>query len=217
MFTYEELSARLRYDPDTGQLTRLVNMQPVGMRVKQGGPIMKISNKEVSVRGVVVTLMTGRWPDPYQYRFVGDDPKDLRWCNFQQRLTDSGEQVCVKCGSAFNARHRTGKRKTRKWCGGCSTVQQSKSTIWRESEFKRRYGITEKLYNEQLELQGGGCAICGVVSEQDGRRLAVDHCHETGKLREILCQRCNTSIGAFNDDPKLLLHAAKYLLKHKPE
>ena len=65
-----------------------------------------------------------------------------------------------------------------------------------------------------LENQNGVCAIC-LNSCNSGMRLAVDHCHETGKVRQLLCRRCNQSIGKFNDDPILLQKAVDYLLKWK--
>lgn len=72
-----------------------------------------------------------------------------------------------------------------------------------------RYGLTEASYAELLVKQNGVCAICAAVP---GRRsLAVDHDHRTGKVRGLLCTRCNRSISKFGDDPILLRNAAIYL------
>ena len=60
-----------------------------------------------------------------------------------------------------------------------------------------------------FEKQGGCCAICGGVNV-NGRRLAVDHEHETGKVRGLLCDKCNLAIGLF-DDINNLASAIKYL------
>lgn len=83
----------------------------------------------------------------------------------------------------------------------------------RESALKKRYGITQIQYMEMLNQQGGKCPIC---SEKIGERNTppVDHCHKTGKVREILCYRCNTGLGQFLDNPELLRNAVKYLAKH---
>ena len=64
-----------------------------------------------------------------------------------------------------------------------------------------------------LTAQSGGCAICGRKPEQQKRyqTLHVDHCHETGKVRGLLCDQHNLLLGQFNDDPKLLRRAADYL------
>jgi hypothetical protein len=58
------------------------------------------------------------------------------------------------------------------------------------------------------------CAIC--YSAPDGKRvLAQDHCHGTGQLRGFLCMHCNTGLGHFKDDPRLLRRAARYLVRFK--
>jgi hypothetical protein len=58
------------------------------------------------------------------------------------------------------------------------------------------------------------CAIC--YARPDGTRLlAQDHCHETGNVRGFLCLHCNTGLGHFKDDPRLLRRAARYLIKFK--
>ena len=76
------------------------------------------------------------------------------------------------------------------------------------------YGLTQCGYNEMLEAQGGKCVICGKTAEQNGKMLAVDHCHVSGNNRELLCSSCNICIG-FIEKNKLdisLIH--KYLTKH---
>jgi hypothetical protein len=80
----------------------------------------------------------------------------------------------------------------------------------RRSHLKRKYGMTLEQYDEMLELQGGGCAICGRQPRED-ISLHVDHCHETDVVRGILCFRCNNGIGDFANDPDLLRAAAVYL------
>ncbi len=76
---------------------------------------------------------------------------------------------------------------------------------------KRKYNLTPEQYLTMLKNQNGVCAICG--KQEKNRRLAVDHCHKTGKIRGLLCALCNTAIGKFNDDVNLLTKAIKYLKK----
>lgn len=82
----------------------------------------------------------------------------------------------------------------------------------RRKNYKRKYGITLEQYNEMLERQGGVCAICAQPERrQETSNLAVDHCHETGEIRGLLCSNCNRAIGLMSDDPERLISAANYL------
>jgi len=75
-----------------------------------------------------------------------------------------------------------------------------------------RYGLAPGEYEKILSEQNGRCAICG--NEPKGERpLSVDHCHDSGKVRGLLCHGCNTGIGFLKDDVGLLKKAIKYLNK----
>lgn len=80
----------------------------------------------------------------------------------------------------------------------------------RKSHLKRKFGITLEDYERMLGDQGGGCAICG-RPPRDGVALHVGHDHETGRVRGLLCFRCNNALGDLEDDPVLLRQAARYL------
>lgn len=77
------------------------------------------------------------------------------------------------------------------------------------SNLERKYRITEGEYNQLLMLQGGVCKICGVHPKS--RRLAVDHDHRTGRIRGLLCHRCNRGLQWFSDRPERLRRAAYYI------
>ena len=80
----------------------------------------------------------------------------------------------------------------------------------------KRYGLTYATYVEMAAAQNWACAICHFVPSGEGRdRLAVDHDHETGAVRGLLCQHCNRGIGQLHDDPDLLYAASEYLSIHK--
>lgn len=83
----------------------------------------------------------------------------------------------------------------------------------RNSQLRILYGITHADYEALLESQGGACAICGATSPRktNKKHFSVDHCHDTGKVRGILCDPCNNGLGRFNDDPQLLRSALEYL------
>ena len=78
-----------------------------------------------------------------------------------------------------------------------------------DSHLKRRYGISYVDYISMFEEQKGVCKICGQESVR--KRLSVDHCHTTGKVRGLLCERCNTLLGRVKDNPIILDNAAFYL------
>lgn len=79
----------------------------------------------------------------------------------------------------------------------------------RRASLKHRYGITPEQWQEMFEAQGGKCALC----PNTGRayRLCVDHNHETGQVRGLLCQRCNTAISREETFPGWLERVAAYL------
>ena len=77
--------------------------------------------------------------------------------------------------------------------------------------------VTREEYTEFLVKQGGKCAICGnfetVKRKSTGItfKLCVDHCHTTGRVRGLLCNKCNLGLGKFKDNPESLITAYKYL------
>lgn len=79
----------------------------------------------------------------------------------------------------------------------------------------RRYGLTLEQYAELLKRQNGVCAICGepetLVRKGTLCALTIDHDHETGQVRGLLCNNCNRGIGLLKDNPDVLRHAASYL------
>lgn len=80
----------------------------------------------------------------------------------------------------------------------------------RKSHLKRRFGLTVEEYDTMLQNQGGVCRLCG-APPQPPYSLHVDHDHATGRVRGILCFRCNNALGDFADDPDRLRAAARYV------
>ena len=82
----------------------------------------------------------------------------------------------------------------------------------------RKYGITLEEYNRRFREQKGVCAICGKEESTrrrkispENERLAVDHCHETGVVRGLLCFKCNTAIGSLGDTQDQIMKVINYL------
>lgn len=76
------------------------------------------------------------------------------------------------------------------------------------SNMKVRYGLTKDAYHKLLSKQKGLCAVCCCAVE-----LFIDHCHKTGKVRGLICNKCNTAIGFFQDSALILKRAIAYLKK----
>jgi hypothetical protein len=85
-----------------------------------------------------------------------------------------------------------------------------KKTADRKSYLKRKYGMTLGDYERMFAAQGGVCAICG-ESRPEERTLHIDHDHESGKIRGLLCFRCNNSLGDLRENYELFQRAADYL------
>ena len=81
----------------------------------------------------------------------------------------------------------------------------------------KNYNITPSIFNAMWSAQCGKCAICKQPMEPRGRKKSaatVDHNHETGKVRGLLCRGCNHGIGNLKDDPEVLRSAFEYLMKN---
>lgn len=88
------------------------------------------------------------------------------------------------------------------------------------SQVLKRHGMDEHVFNAMLFCQSGCCAICG-ANKPGGRgslgRFHIDHCHSTGKVRGLLCWKCNVMLGNAKDSTQTLNAAIGYLNKHKPQ
>lgn len=81
----------------------------------------------------------------------------------------------------------------------------------RKWHLKVNYNLTEEQYNEILISQNNQCFICGKFDSEMKKRLAVDHDHETGKIRGLLCDNCNGSLGWYEKNKeKIRLYLEKY-------
>lgn len=89
--------------------------------------------------------------------------------------------------------------------------------LTRDKKLFRAYRVFKKDVDAQLELQGHRCAICGIHQDDVKRKFAVDHCHQTGRMRAMLCGECNFGLGKFKDDPHILTIAIAYLQVYAPD
>lgn len=117
------------------------------------------------------------------------------------------------------AEHNETRRNKYKSNDAYREAAKNKAIEWyRNNPAKKRiqrfnqYGITESEYTDMLNSQKGCCAICGCSDTSDPKIFPViDHCHDTGTVRGLLCMSCNQGLGKFKDNPDLLRIAAEYL------
>lgn len=111
-----------------------------------------------------------------------------------------------------------------KFCNRLQTKEYITRQLKKDPNFeisrnlKINYGISIQQYIKLSTLQKNKCVICKNVETLVLRgklvKLAVDHCHKTGKIRGLLCSNCNKGLGLFNDDPNILYTASRYVLTY---
>ena len=133
-------------------------------------------------------------------------------------------KICPKCGetkhiSDFNKDKRT-RDGLKCWCKTCRYTKLNKPSKYgikrtdnekeymKEFHLVRSYGITLTEWYNILEKQSKVCAVC---KNKFTKKLCVDHDHITGKIRGLLCDKCNRGLGHFNDSIQLLKNAINYL------
>jgi len=96
-------------------------------------------------------------------------------------------------------------------CKACRPIITKKETerSWKGKYLYKKLGITMADYYHMMEEQKGCCKICG--KPQTGRKLYIDHCHTTLKVRGLLCVKCNAALGMVNDDIRILWKCIRYL------
>ena len=84
----------------------------------------------------------------------------------------------------------------------------------RARQIERNYGLSMKEYKILLEVQNNVCAICRGLPTENLKYLSVDHNHTTGKVRGLLCQRCNRALGFVKEDVEIVSRLLEYIKKH---
>jgi hypothetical protein len=137
---------------------------------------------------------------------------------------------CSHCGEQKNPDafpKASGKPRGYAWvCKKCKIERRKeKQASMSEDDWKKQnrrywlktsYGITLEEFDDKLKAQNNKCAICQCDSENAfNNTLYVDHCHNSNKLRGLLCHACNSALGKFRDSVSILKNAIAYLEKHK--
>ncbi len=158
------------------------------------------------------------------------------WCKLCLRIRQQNHRIkqkanppsppkskrCSMCGQEKLASEFTTSTNTKTGlasaCREClRKLVQSNPTKEHNRYLLYQYGITSDDYSRLLEQQNGKCAICDSQKSISGRFkfFCVDHDHDTGKIRGLLCGKCNAGIGLLGDDPDRLEAATAYLRRHQ--
>ncbi len=118
--------------------------------------------------------------------------------------------------SLVRRRNRNGKLYRDGNCKRCKADWMKADRIknpdrYTDHDLRQLYGITVEQYAVLNAKQNGVCAICGKPEPRKKKRLHVDHCHRTGKIRGLLCGNCNTAIGKLGEDVNVLKAAIRYI------
>lgn len=125
-------------------------------------------------------------------------PDGCRWCpSCEQPVAHEDYTRNSRTASGFGSR-----------CRACDRAANSAGYGYRKYKVYCKYKLRKSLVADLKATQGGRCAICGDPAQH------LDHDHEAGATRQVLCQRCNQGLGLFRDDPALLDAAVLYLDAH---
>ncbi len=147
--------------------------------------------------------------------------KICKTCDVIKTVSEFNKNLATKDGLQYNCRdcsHQIGslwkKKNSEHSKQTCKTWRlnnplKTKLTAWKSN------GISTNIieYERLLSTQENRCAICNIPREQLTTDLALDHCHKTGKVRGLLCQKCNRGLGHFKDNIELIKKAINYLNK----
>ena len=92
-----------------------------------------------------------------------------------------------------------------------STYKSSDPLYKRKKELQKKYGLSWEAYEDMYYVQSGKCPVCECNLTINHIDTVVDHCHNTGKVRGLLCRKCNMALGLLNDNKQNLRNAIYYL------
>lgn len=126
------------------------------------------------------------------------------------RKNDLLRSDCKDCRNAYRRKYR---QKNKPQFTKYENTEKFKNKSF-EQKLKRQYGITIQDFNIMLNNQNGLCKLCNKPEiHKTKKKLSVDHCHITGKVRGLLCHRCNVFLGLVKEDISVLNKAIEYLAK----
>ncbi len=110
---------------------------------------------------------------------------------------------CTLCSRDLGKRYHNPEKKRKEYI-------QNRDVV-RNDRLMRKFGITLEEYNTKLEEQNNKCIICSKTVEENGKSLAVDHNHDTGEVRDLLCGNCNAAVGFVQENVVIAKKMVKYI------
>src|SRR5712691_9627244 len=151
----------------------------------------------------------GRWPriTEKNYMSLSNERRKKKYAEnpeFRKRLQESNRRYRAAHKSEISERRRRRRATDPEYRARCIAAHAKNRRV----NLLKRFGMSWREYELRLALQNGACAIC---RKKPKGLLCVDHCHVTGKVRGLLCRKCNSALGFYDDDPGLARAGADYL------
>jgi len=207
--SHERVKELLDYNPATGIFVWKVNPAKnikvgsiAGGSGGNGYVSIVVDGEDITTGRLAWFYVTGKWPER-RVKYVNGDRSDCRFENLT-KFNGIGGNFTFRDPIAVAAYQREYRKAT--------------AHIQRARLLRRTFNLSLQEYGEILVAQNGVCAICNQPerTKRNGKTkaLSVDHNHETGKIRGLLCHDCNTAIGKLKEDKMIFLSAIRYLEKH---
>ena len=205
--TLDRLKELLSYDPITGVFLWKIKRKRVnvgdraGCLKPNGNRYINVDNETYVAQRLAWFYVNGEWPG--QLRFKNRDTDDCR-------IENLGE--CFALAEKYDHQLASDRKAYKK------AYWKARGPHHNARQRQYTYGVSPEKFSQMILAQNGVCAIC--EKPETGMRngklkaLAIDHCHATGNIRELLCQSCNGMLGMAADNIYVLRAAIKYLQKH---
>jgi len=130
----------------------------------------------------------------------------------KRKATFGRDCICKKCHNIKSKKYSQENKESRLTKSRKAYKEKPRKPYNWAAHIYKNYNVTEEWYMEQLEKQQGSCKICNIIPEKE--RLCVDHNHDTGEVRGLLCRSCNLLIGHSKEKEKILMKAVDYIKEY---
>ena len=159
------------------------------------------------------------------YQLEWQQNNKAKCCAYQQKWRENNVDKVKEYKQEYNANNQDKRRESkRKWdAANAERLKQHRAMNKKDaalSHLKRKYGLTEEGFLQMLAAQNNACNICKkpLAATILGKHKSVEHCHKTGRIRGIVCQRCNMFMSFIDQDNfnELLRSARRHAKQTKP-